>query len=272
MKNIPRKYDRLSSRIDINLFKSDACCPDLLLKEICDKHLINERQFYFLCKKNKIEPNFKKNVEYRQSIEFREKMSNANRGKKRNQTHIKNYKAAATKRLYGNNRKPGWKLSDETILKIKETNKKTWNLSNKPEKWLEKTINNPDWFKKLSISKKGRPKTLESIKKQIETKTGYSYEEWQNKKREYDKYRSQVMLFTRRNNDILIENNKIKKQGWHLDHNFSIYDGWRNNIAPELVGHYVNLRYIPAKINCQKNKKSEISLEELLKKYYDKQK
>lgn len=272
MKNIPRKYDKLSSRIQLNNFKMDATSPHLLLKEICEKHSITERQFYFLCKKNSIVPNFKKNTEYRQSTEFRQKISAANLGKKRNQTHIENYKKAAGERLYGNNRKPGWKLSEETIFKIKKTNKKTWNKNNKPEKWMKMTLNNPKWFKKLSLAGKGRHKSLDSIKKQIKTKTGYSYEEWQNKKREYEKYRNKVMLFTRRNDISLIENNQIKQTGWHLDHNYSIYDGWINNIDPKIVGHHVNLRYIPAEHNCRKNKNSEICLTELLEKYNEKSK
>ena len=64
-----------------------------------------------------------------------------------------------------------------------------------------------------------------------------------------------------------IKNFNVKQKGWHLDHIYSISDGWRNNIDPTIVGHFVNLRYVTAKENCTKNKKSDFTKETLYELY-----
>lgn len=53
------------------------------------------------------------------------------------------------------------------------------------------------------------------------------------------------------------------RKGYHLDHEFSIYDGFLNNIPPYIVGHWSNLWVTTAKWNLQKREKSTKSREQL---------
>ena len=55
------------------------------------------------------------------------------------------------------------------------------------------------------------------------------------------------------------------KFGYHLDHKYSIYEGFKNEIDPKIIGHYKNLRIIKAIDNMRKNKCSSINIDELKK-------
>jgi len=50
----------------------------------------------------------------------------------------------------------------------------------------------------------------------------------------------------------------------HLDHRFSISDGYDNHLPPWMVACPINLEYITGKENLEKHKKSSITLKELL--------
>lgn len=69
----------------------------------------------------------------------------------------------------------------------------------------------------------------------------------------------------------------IKELGWYSasnrgnnlngcsrDHMYSISDGFANNVDPKIISHPANCRIIPHKKNQSKNKKSVITLNELL--------
>ena len=65
--------------------------------------------------------------------------------------------------------------------------------------------------------------------------------------------------------------NKIKnielrgnEYSYDLDHRYSVYDGFENNVDPKIIAHYKNLECIPSLENRKKNRNSSISLEELL--------
>lgn len=53
----------------------------------------------------------------------------------------------------------------------------------------------------------------------------------------------------------------------HLDHIYSIYDGFKNNIDEVIIGSLINLQLLPSHINLSKNKKSWMSTEQLLDLY-----
>ena len=67
----------------------------------------------------------------------------------------------------------------------------------------------------------------------------------------------------------------IEKRGnankglYHLDHKFSIFEGFKNNIPPYIIGNIVNLEMIIGRNNLIKNRKSSIKKEELFKKYFE---
>ena len=57
-----------------------------------------------------------------------------------------------------------------------------------------------------------------------------------------------------------------KKYGYDLDHKYSIYDGFKNDVNPKIIGHWKNLEIITMfKNRGKKHKSSSITLEELLR-------
>jgi hypothetical protein len=55
-----------------------------------------------------------------------------------------------------------------------------------------------------------------------------------------------------------------KPGAYHLDHKFSIYEGFKNNIPPYIIGNIANLEMIPAKSNISKSSACSIDLETLI--------
>lgn len=60
-----------------------------------------------------------------------------------------------------------------------------------------------------------------------------------------------------------------KTDAYHLDHRFSIYEGFKNTVPPEIIGSEHNLEMIPARRNCGKGKRCSMTLEHLLSLYHD---
>lgn len=96
------------------------------------------------------------------------------------------------------------------------------------------------------------------------------------KKTEWEIYKLHVHTCTRYNvNRFGFKywgNNFIKK--WskydhHVDHIYSVYDGFINKIPAYIIASFSNLRFIDAKENIKKGKKSLSTKEELLENYYN---
>jgi hypothetical protein len=57
---------------------------------------------------------------------------------------------------------------------------------------------------------------------------------------------------------------QLRSKEWHLDHKFSISEGYKNGVDPKIIGSVHNLEIIDAYTNSViKNGKSSISLSEL---------
>jgi hypothetical protein len=54
---------------------------------------------------------------------------------------------------------------------------------------------------------------------------------------------------------------------YHLDHIYSIIDGFKNNILPEIIASPINLRVILSHKNLSKNYRSSITKDMLYKLY-----
>ena len=84
---------------------------------------------------------------------------------------------------------------------------------------------------------------------------------------EYEKYRAAVRRETertyRRHRTVL----GVRSKENHLDHIYTIVDGWQNKVDPKILGHICNLRIIAGKENQQKSHRSSISLNDLLQKH-----
>lgn len=87
-----------------------------------------------------------------------------------------------------------------------------------------------------------------------------------NHQTKFQKYSNLVWKYTRQTLKYHhIKNIELRgRNKYHLDHKFSIYEGYKNNINPETISHFKNLRMIPERKNIQKGSKCSITLRELL--------
>jgi hypothetical protein len=90
----------------------------------------------------------------------------------------------------------------------------------------------------------------------------------------YEKYRRLVLKITEksaRQKFSIEELNKRTlcgvKDGCQIDHRFSVTEGFRQNIPPEIIGSKSNIELIPWLENTQKHSKCSISKEELYELY-----
>jgi hypothetical protein len=111
-------------------------------------------------------------------------------------------------------------------------------------------------------------------------KKGYSREEARNKLRERQttrktleeikepllEYYTEVWYHTNKNKHLIdgIENRSVDL---HIDHIFSIRDGFDFGVPANIIGSIVNLRMLSAKKNIKKYRKSDMSLENLYERY-----
>lgn len=80
----------------------------------------------------------------------------------------------------------------------------------------------------------------------------------------YRLYRRRVWSLTGKQKLKTLEN--IENRGrnkYHLDHKYSVFEGFRNNIPPYIIANIRNLEMLPEAENIKKGKKCSITLEEL---------
>lgn len=82
-------------------------------------------------------------------------------------------------------------------------------------------------------------------------------------KADFKQYYKLVWYFTNLNAK-LVENIEKRSIYFHLDHKFSIKEGFLEKISPEIIGSSINLEIIPYLENCSKGSKCSISKEELV--------
>lgn len=88
---------------------------------------------------------------------------------------------------------------------------------------------------------------------------------------DYQIYRKKVKRLTERtykaHKNIINPNNLERvtngKNGFQLDHKYSIIEGFLNDVKPEIISHYCNLQMIEWSNNRTKSKKCNIDLEKL---------
>ena len=78
-------------------------------------------------------------------------------------------------------------------------------------------------------------------------------------------YRRQVWIETRKQDiNSLKYSEKRGVKGYHLDHRYSILEGFKNNILPSIIGNIKNLEFIPYFENCSKGRKCSVLLNEII--------
>jgi len=87
-------------------------------------------------------------------------------------------------------------------------------------------------------------------------------------------YRKAVEVFTRKSNIKSLKHfekrGKISRRedAHHLDHKFSIMEGFKNNIPPYIIGSIYNLEFIPARENYRKSSSCSITIDDLCDLYF----
>tara|TARA_S200002703_G_scaffold149892_1_gene147846 strand:+ start:1509 stop:2345 length:837 start_codon:yes stop_codon:yes gene_type:complete len=90
---------------------------------------------------------------------------------------------------------------------------------------------------------------------------------------EFIKYKNKVSVLTKHQPLDKLDN--IEKRGnlgynedaYHIDHIYSVYDGFLNDVDPSIIASFPNLQCIPARENISKRHRSAITLNELFNRY-----
>ena len=83
---------------------------------------------------------------------------------------------------------------------------------------------------------------------------------------ERERYHSEVWAVTGQNfkqYKHLIDGADLRGNDFHLDHIFSISEGFRNDIPAYIIGHVTNLRILPSSENCSKQGKCHKTIDQL---------
>lgn len=80
----------------------------------------------------------------------------------------------------------------------------------------------------------------------------YKFLVWHHTEKNYKKYKN-----------IINPYNYIRGDEYHLDHKYSMYEGFNEGILPSIIGSYKNLEVIPSGENLSKNKKCSITKKQL---------
>ena len=84
-------------------------------------------------------------------------------------------------------------------------------------------------------------------------------------------YRSVITRYSNENFNkygYLINPNKLERgEGYHLDHIYSVRDGFNNGILPQIIASPTNLQLLSSIDNQSKNRRSDMTKEELFEKY-----
>lgn len=90
-----------------------------------------------------------------------------------------------------------------------------------------------------------------------------------------EEYYIAVKLVTNRNwyeHFYTINPNRLtRSRDMHLDHIYSISEGFKHNVSPEIIGHWTNLRLIPKIDNSSKGANCHKTKDQLLEDFYKKQ-
>jgi hypothetical protein len=89
----------------------------------------------------------------------------------------------------------------------------------------------------------------------------------------FEKYSKSVRYkvrttFRKYKNQIDPNDLKLNTKEYHIDHIYSIIDGFKNNIDPSIISSFINLRVISKEENLKKGSNSDITLEDLLDRYH----
>jgi hypothetical protein len=155
-------------------------------------------------------------------------------------------------------------LKSKTSEEIKEINtkKNRWSkLSENESILLKERISSSV---KNSVSKRPKEVTKKIFDKIVKTKADLGLCLQPDLQSEFEQYKRKVLAETKRNELSLLENyEKRGRTNYHLDHMYSIWQGFKDNTPPNITGHICNLKMIPHKENISKHTDCSITLAHL---------
>lgn len=214
---------------------------------------------------------------------IKQKNSEGQIGKKLSSEHIKSIGDT----LRGRKRGPfseEWKLNisiSKTGKKIKpcsDIHKINLRNSVSPERWMQISIRRIETYKKNGSGDKQREriklnyKTI--VKKFRKTMIERGFMCRDEDLSSLNLYRRLVWQITYASIREKFSKEELKERGSkkelghkHVDHNFSVFEGFKLGILPQIIGSKSNIRLIDLTYNCSKKEKCDITLEELFKLY-----
>ncbi|PCI28348.1 hypothetical protein COB55_03945 [Candidatus Wolfebacteria bacterium] len=113
------------------------------------------------------------------------------------------------------------------------------------------------------------PEIIDTI---FETRWGLTHDEYLESLPDFKLYRNRVLFFTRKQPTHLLENiEKRSNYDHHLDHMFTIYEGFKQNICPYIIGNIINLEMLTSEDNRSKHIDCSQTKEQLFEKYDNRQ-
>ena len=83
----------------------------------------------------------------------------------------------------------------------------------------------------------------------------------------WERYKFLVWYYTEKsfkeNYYTINPNNYVRGKDYHLDHKYSIYEGFLNKVSPKIIGASHNLEVIDSLSNLKKHKKCSLTIEKL---------
>ena len=100
---------------------------------------------------------------------------------------------------------------------------------------------------------------------------GIKYNEYLKIVDKFEKYKNDVIKVTKKQPLYKLSNydkrgNSGIEGAYHLDHKYSILEGFKNNISPNIIGDIKNLEFISWEDNIKKRAKCSITINELINK------
>lgn len=175
--------------------------------------------------------------------------------------------------------------NEEIMNKIKQTN-----LNNYGVEWSFQSENNKSkskatWLVNYGCHVSCAEETKEKIKKSKLTKDESDLNSWERARivneisgrwlpldqwSDFKIYSTKVWKITNTQNLNILENFDKRgrtKEDYQLDHKYSIFQGFKDKISEEIIGHICNLEMILGPMNSSKNIKCSITKEELYNSY-----
>ena len=156
----------------------------------------------------------------------------------------------------------------------KATNRKQNNLNKYGVKYTNQLPENKEKIKETTLKKWGveyigqHPEIQKKRRKTNEERGNWITEDQVQNFKDYSRlvwrYTNQQPIHKLKN----FEKRGHANQGkYHLDHKFSIFEGYKQNVPAKIIGNICNLEMIIGRNNLSKNKKCSVLLEELLESF-----